>query len=128
MREIVPTLDDMTAALANFSLYVAVAGSVRLHFPASAQNIPLNELTITDVAIYVRDSFDFEEDQPLGCWDDQRNAVALEWSTAKTIHTGRELTCVDNKTFRDWRRQYNRGGDFLVFSDVKQVHLATRYP
>lgn len=32
---------------------------------------------------------------------------------------------VENKTFRDWRTKNGRGGDFLVFSDVKTI---TRTP
>ncbi len=32
-------------------------------------------------------------------------------------------TSVSNEEFRDWRTQNGRGGDFLVFSDVKRMVL-----
>jgi hypothetical protein len=33
------------------------------------------------------------------------------------------LTPVGNLAFREWRQRNSRGGDFLVFSDIKRVSL-----
>jgi hypothetical protein len=32
-------------------------------------------------------------------------------------------TAVSNKDFREWRARSGRGGDFFVFSDIKQIVL-----
>ncbi len=34
-------------------------------------------------------------------------------------------TSISNASFRDWRAKSGRGGDFLVFSDVKRLKLST---
>jgi hypothetical protein len=105
-------LDDMTAALGNFVFRVAVAGNVA---PVSGGRG--HRVTITDVGVYLRDSYDFNGDQHLGFWDDSDNSVS-GWNAL----SGTQVT---NEDFRNHRAATGRGGDFLVFSDVKQTHLAT---
>jgi hypothetical protein len=63
-------------------------------------------VTVAEVGIYVKDSFDFNDDQFLGFW-------------------GYRDTPTNNSDFREWRDQNNAGGDFLVFSDIKRTRLAT---
>ena len=102
-------LDGLTAALGNFAFRVAVAGEV--------EGLPSGEtrVDIWQVGVYVRDSFDFEGDQFLGYWDDTDNAVSM---INPLSGDG-----VSNEDFRDWRTTNNRGGDFIVYSNVRFVAL-----
>ncbi|MGH8621901.1 MAG: DUF6402 family protein [Burkholderiales bacterium] len=103
-------LDDLSAALGNFAFRVLVAGSV-----GPAAGAGGHEVTISEVGVYVRDSYDFNRDQFLGYWDDSDNSVS-----AVNPLSG---TAVRNRHFREWRSKTGRGGDFLVFSDVKRSSL-----
>lgn len=114
-------LNDVTAALGDFSFYVLVAGSVT---PILAGSQFLIE--VKDVGIYIKDSFDFNDNsrffsQFLGYWDDSDNSVKkVEWWSYEKSITNK----VTNRDFRNWRSTSGRGGDFLVFSDIKWTHLA----
>jgi len=103
-------LDDMSAALGNFAFRVLIAGSV-----APAPGGARFQVTITEVGIYIRDSYDFNGDQDLGYWDDTDNSVSMINPLSGTK--------VTNADFRAWRAPNGRGGDFLVFSDVKRTTL-----
>jgi hypothetical protein len=105
-------LDDLVAALGYFVFRLIVGGTVQ---PSSTTGG--HEVTITDVGVYIRDSYDFNGDQHLGFWDDSDNSV----STLNFLSGTR----VTNEDFRDWRTKSGRGGDFLVFSDVLWTNLTT---
>ena len=105
-------LDDLTAALGRFVLKVAIAGSV--------ENSPIPgqfKVSVDEVGVFIKDSYDFEGDQRLGYWDADDNSVS-----AINFLSGDR---VDNEDFRDWRAANGRGGDFQVFSDVKRVKLSS---
>ena len=109
-------IDGLFAALGRFVFRVVVQGSVDYRVIGST---PRHEVQITDVGIYVYDIFDFGGFQPLGFWN------------ASTNYAGRNPfngTLVTNKDFRDWRDNkqlsLGKGGDFLVFSDLKTIHLS----
>ena len=97
----------MTAALANFRFYMSVRGAVT----ASGASI---QIRVEEVGVYLRDSYDFLNDgfraaclctdQPLGEWSDGVGEVT-------------------NDSFNNWRRANNRGGDFLIYSDIKKIPL-----
>ena len=113
-------MDDLMAALNRFKLRMVVSGSVR---QAVIGNAPRHEIQIREVGIYIRDSYDFNDDpswfkpsQPLGCWDPVSNTAGL---------TSASGTCVNNADFRNWRAANGMGGDFLVFSDLE---IITRSP
>jgi hypothetical protein len=103
-------LDDMSAALGNFAFRVVVSGSI-----TAASRTSEYQVTIKEVGVYVRDSFDFNGDQFLGFWDDSDNSVSMVNPLSGTS--------VSNSDFRDWRSRNDRGGDFLVFSDIKRTTL-----
>jgi hypothetical protein len=105
-------LDDMSAALANFAFRVLVAGSV-----AAGPGGTGHRVTISEVGVYIRDSYDFVGFQPLGFWDDSTNRVE------KTPFWGG--VGVFNSDFEAWRTANGRGGDFLLFSDIKRTTLTT---
>ena len=91
-------LDGLTAALAEFNMRMAIKGEVSLNAEGA-------QVTVREVGIYIKDSYDFLKEQPLGKWDDNK------------------LKAVTNKDFRDWREQNGKGGDFLVYSDIKVTKL-----
>lgn len=92
-------VDALTAALGAFTFQVAITGTVTARVGAVAS------VSIQEVGVYVKDSFDFNGPQFLGFW-------------------GHRDTPVNNATFRDWRAKFAKGGDFQVFSDVKRIKLA----
>jgi hypothetical protein len=93
-------VDGLTAALGAFMFQVAVAGTVTTRVGASVT------VSIREVGVYVKDSFDFNGSQFLGFW-------------------GHRDTPVNNAAFRDWRTKFSKGGDFEVFSDIKRIKLTT---
>ena len=105
----VSELDDMSAALGKFTFRVLVSGWL------TAGGASGYQVAISEVGIYIRDSYDFQGEQDLGYWDDADNAVSM---VNPLSGTG-----VSNKDFRDWRSKNGRGGDFIVFSDIKRTRL-----
>lgn len=97
--------DGLTASLANFQFYMTVRGTL------SSTNTGI-QVKLEEVGVYLRDSYDFLNDgfkwgclcsdQPLGEWNEGVGAVT-------------------NDSFNNWRRLNGRGGDFLVYSDVKRT-------
>ncbi len=100
-------LNDLTAALGRFVLNVAIAGMVEA-VPNSLQF----KVSVSEVGVYIKDSYDFEGDQFLGYWDENDNSV----STINRF-SGDGVT---NEDFRNWRNANGKGGDFRVYSDVKR--------
>ena len=103
-------LNDLIAAIGAFTFRVVVAGSVT---PKSGGQ----EVTITKVGVYIRDSYDFDGFQFLGFWDDSDNTVS-----AVNPFTG---DSVYNSSFRDYRDTNKVGGDYMIFSNVKTTTLTT---
>ena len=103
-------LDDMAAALGNFTFHVQIGGSVER---------ALNDkflVRIGAIGIYIRDNYDFTGRQHLGFWNSKTNRVSI-----MNPLTGDR---VSNADFRDWRARNNKGGDFRVYSDVTIISLS----
>lgn len=118
-----PPLDDMFAALGDFYLRVAVAGTVepvwwtrRARRKTAERKLIAHRVTLTEVGVYARGSYDFDGARPLGSWNESTNAVS--WGDPAA---GEPVTTTQ---FRDWRDQHRMGGDFLVYSDVKRTVLS----
>ena len=97
-------LDDLYAALGKFTFKVVVKGC------ATA-----GAIGITDIGIYVKDSFDFQGDQDLGYWNKATN------------YAGRNPfkgTLVSNSDYRAYAQKTGFGVDFLVFSDLVVITLS----
>lgn len=108
-------LDDMFAALANFSFRMAVQGVVnyeRTDVDWLKNRRHVFRINIRKVGIYIRDSYDFIGDQwsGLGHWNPRTNKASK--------FSGPGLHNVENSTFRTWSKS-GCGGDFLVFSNVE---------
>jgi hypothetical protein len=99
-------LDDMYGALGKFTYRVAVQGTA-VPVDKKAQH----SVRIESIGIYIRDTYDFNGDQPLGFWNFKTGAVS------RTPGFGYDY--IENKTFREGRAKNSRGGDFLIFSEVK---------
>lgn len=106
----VTTLDDMDAALGNFSIYV-----VPLGFDVEPA-VGKQRVTLYTVGFHAMDSYDFNGRQVLGWWDEASNTAS-----GFPMLSGTEA---DNGDFRDWRTANKKGGDFLVYSDVKEVSIS----
>jgi len=105
-------LDDMAAALNRFIFKVALAGEVTA---SPGRTV----VSVHEVGVFVRDSYDFEGRQFLGFWNETTNDVSMSNPLAGDW--------VDNGAFRDWRTANGRGGDFEVFSDVKRVSISDTF-
>lgn len=97
-------IDDMDAALGRFVFKVLVKGSV------SSNDGKKFSATITEVGVYIKDSYDFEGDQSLGYWDAKGKQASMYYLPSGTR--------VGNKDFQKWRTDHTMGGDFQVFSDL----------
>jgi hypothetical protein len=101
--------DDLFAALGRLTLRMAIKGFVT-PMPKGSHAIHIEE-----VGVYVRDSYDFNGLQHLGYWDIDKN------------YGGRNFfkgTKVKNADFREWRNRQGKGGDYIVYSDLKVTQLA----
>ena len=103
-------LDDMSAALGNFAFHVLPAG-----FVTSGESGHRFKVVIKEIGIYVRDSYDFKGDQPLGYWDADHKTMSMINPFSGTR--------VSNADFVAWRREHFKGGDFLIFSDIQRMTL-----
>lgn len=108
--------DKHGASLGAFELLLVVAGDVR-PLPDGT-----HEVTIRRKGVFVEDQYDFEGSQFFGFWNIETHTASL----LPNILSGC-LSWVDNGSFRAWRDQTNCGGDYLVYSDLKQVTLERPY-
>jgi hypothetical protein len=104
-------LDDLAASLGRFTFRIVVAGRVEPD-PGTGGFRTL----ITDVGVHVRDSYDFNGSQDLGCWNVCTNNVGRVFCGGVTVN---------NTDFQAWRRANGRGRDIKVLSDVLSTHLPT---
>lgn len=91
--------DGLAGALGSFTLQVVASGIISVVSKMELQ------LAITEIGVYVKDSFDFNGDQFLGVW-------------------GYRDDFIYNEDFRKWRAENGKGGDFRVFSDIKRTKLS----
>jgi Family of unknown function (DUF6402) len=105
-------LDDMYCALGAFGIHVAGAGVVT-PLDVKAGN-GTHQVKIDKLGFYIKDTYDFNQDQPLGYWSEE--------GVAQFVRAG--SVAVENKSFRDWRARFNHGGDFMIFSDVRWEGVA----
>jgi RHS repeat-associated protein len=106
-------VDDMSAAIGQFLMRVLIKGRV------CQQDL----IYVDEVGVYVKDDYNFTDDpntsqayisQILGVWNKE------------TLYIGPNPLLgdlVNNETFKQWRIKTHRGGDQLVFSDVKVTKL-----
>lgn len=119
-------VDDFYAGIANALIKVAVTGIVTRTGPSRLR------LEIDEVGTYLRDTYDFIGEQGLGSWGPSgisRAALLAPEVPVTRAERGQapqgQLFCsVGNASFRRYRELHSRGGDFLIFSDLRRVRLA----
>jgi hypothetical protein len=113
------TLDGLSAALARFTMCVTADGVVEY------RKGKIHSIAVTFLGVYVRDSFDFVGgSQPLGAW--RINPSDVTFAPLNLIpKLGDGWVWLDNQAFQDWRAQRGRGMDFIVYSDVRRVPMAS---
>ncbi|AVS64439.1 hypothetical protein C8245_00905 [Paracidovorax avenae] len=125
-------MDDFYGAMGEAQINVAATGLVTPH--TAGQSF----IEVDEIGFYLRDAYDFNDSgtfisQPLGCWG--FNGVECGIHTQLNIPTEETLVdeepsavqkykyIVQNKDFRNWRSKNNKGGDFMVLTDVYRVRL-----
>jgi hypothetical protein len=165
-------MNDLAAAIGNFSLYAAVASAeIRVarynrYDPKPWRQCVHTKITITHVYVYLMDRYSFNDrgnsaSQYLGHWNSNGVIIALNAALAEVIaskafpdgqfelgndaryylpsipdHLDKPVDIksklrksevyypVRNRDFRQWRDLKKRGGDFVIYSDLKRVKLA----
>ncbi|GKS93217.1 DUF6402 family protein [Acidovorax sp. SUPP2825] len=125
-------MDDFYGAMGEAQIKIAVSGIVTPSADGKAS------IEIDELGFYLRDAYDFQDgnnfiSQPLGCWG--FNGVECDTSFRGGINIEEEIAdippasaagrkyLVQNSDFQKWRSKNQRGGDFMVLSDVHRVHL-----
>ncbi len=117
-------VDDLYGSLGNFALYAAIKRfSV---FPIGNNRY---QVVIPEVAVYMRDTYDFIGSQYLGHWNFDgmglnlvggvANKISFEWTLPAWILKNGVADAFGNSDFNSYRESENKGGDLLLFSDIK---------
>ncbi len=134
-------LDDLFGALAGFGVYVAAAGTVtpitKEVGAGKERKVLLTgyEVTIPQVLVYARDTYDFIGDQYLGHWSKTGPKVEADYFTADKFERlkpsdyqlyyedGEIKFPVGNWNFNDYRARHKKGGDLLIFTNGRKLRL-----
>ncbi|EEE2004595.1 hypothetical protein CI266_005044 [Salmonella enterica subsp. enterica serovar Kotte] len=119
------TVNDWYGAMGNANLKVCVRGKTEARGECVF-------FLVEKLGIYLKDTYDFLDQgstsEPLGIWSRERilnkeeTAVYMSsylsglWGGLARSYSG--FVPVFNSDFRKWQIKYNKGGDFIVFSDV----------
>lgn len=115
--ELSDPLDDFFGAVANFVFCISPVGFLKYE---SENNY---KIKLTKIAIHLADDFSFNADlQLLGYWDIPNNDVRKH-----PFGTGVLIT---DRSYRKWREDHKKGGDFYTFSDyrIENVDLEIDVP
>lgn len=126
--------DDLTGALGAFNFYAAVQLA---WFDRSVRGSVV--AVVTHISVYVRDPYEFSDDQYLGHWNVKHVAIVpahlatngevrsskIEWrrQPIKDDKEGDFFYPVTNADYRGWRQAHRQGGDFMIYSDRLSVRL-----
>lgn len=103
-------LDDLYGSLGKFSIYATIS-----KYKVQAIKENKYRLTITEVMIYMKDTYEFLGRQYLGHWN--CNKVMIDPLSIKLADFATEI---GNDDFNKYRKENKKGGDMLLFSDVKK--------
>ena len=118
------TLDDLYGALGVATMKIAVVGEAFIDILTGREFF-----RVEAVGTYIRDFYDFNGSQFLGFWSEdrvlsKRDLVTHGMLEMKILEAkGERVGLVTNGSFDAFRSRYDRGGDFLVFSDVHWTPL-----
>jgi hypothetical protein len=112
-------LDDLYGAFGAFTVKMAA-----LDMTTHSSHLGYPAIQIRSVGLYLHDSYDFvndgAKDQRLGHWGE--HGVLKRMSNDEYIDDddGRYFR-VSNKSFNRYRAKWGRGGDFMVYSTVREI-------
>lgn len=110
-------LDDLFGTLASCQFRVIALGIIT----KKSNNY---RVKITKIGVYIKDSFDFiTADEYLGDWSPKKNGVSVNpyGPTEDTYYK------IENKSYRDWRKDYKKGMDFNLYTDVKYLNVSHEF-
>lgn len=123
-------LDDMYGALGRAIVKVGVVGSALID-KNPVTGISRLFFRVAHLGFYIRDQYDFNGLQYLGTWTQRRVLTKAETAFSMTPQ-GRMIlrlkdgpfALVTNADFREYRSEAERGGDFILYSDIfwKKTH------
>ena len=112
----IPYLDDFLAAVGNCAFRYLALGQI-------TRTGETYKVSVTELGVYILDSFDFNGDQDLGYWNAKTNDVS------RTSIGGTPAdTPVGNASFRAWRERNARGTDYTNFSDILSRPVSLAFP
>ena len=138
-------LDDLFGALGGFALYLAAYGTVTPNvkvFPSGGPNSRMVKrylIEMTHAVIYAKDTYDFNDQQYLGHWNREGVEVKMMVAVQDTLGTvdpdiytpfgdAPDIKFpVGNESFRRYRGKHGKGGDLLIFSDMKVERFASPF-
>jgi hypothetical protein len=122
--------DDLYGSLGNFMICAAIT-------KCSVHNLGVDhlqpEVTVHEIGMYMKDTYDFIGDQYLGHWCDEGLKISTsggiqnlrkkeEYDEADEFDSnGDPIEAFGNSDFNRFRAENQRGGDLLLFSDVKFI-------
>ncbi|WP_211226313.1 DUF6402 family protein, partial [Desulfomicrobium escambiense] len=125
------TIDDFYGAIGKGMVQLAVVGHVH-------RDKYMELFVIEHVGVYLKDIYEFETIvQPLGCWTKSKALGKAEMTSrlsantslvgAHVLQINEPVFHVFNHDFRQYREKHGKGGDFVIYSDVKWLP-ATNFP
>ena len=133
-------MDDLYGSLGNFSICAAITRcSLK---PLKGSHVKY-KIIVHEIGLYMRDTYDFIGDQYLGHWCDEGLKLELiggmrniaegiddkfkfdlinEYNdSGPTDSKGNPIEAFGNSDFNQYRTQYQKGGDLLLFSNIKKI-------
>ena len=117
-------MDDLYGSLGKFAVYAAVT-KAKIYKQSDKKYF----VNVSEVGLYVRDTFDFNGAQYLGHWSKDgmglvlaggiANARGVEWKLPGLSPELGIFQPLNNSDFRAFRNNFGVGGDLLLFSDVR---------
>ena len=128
-------VDDLYGSLGNFGLYTAITKCTVKRSLISHRRIA----HIQEIGIYMKDTYDFREDQYLGHWGFDSFCISpvsgvlsradLEIHTKSiNIADGEFVDGFGNADYQEYRKRTSKGGDLLLFSNIKTIPVEIVIP
>ncbi len=123
-------VDDLYGSLGNFAIYAAISKGYIENYKENKYFI------VTEIAIYMRDTFDFIGEQYLGHWNKDGMGISLaggiinkmnwEWKLPGWNPSLGVMQAFGNKDYREYRDKNGMGGDLLLFSNIQRIMVNER--
>ncbi|MEZ6853085.1 DUF6402 family protein [Halodesulfovibrio aestuarii] len=121
-------VDDLYGSLGNFALYAAITKCTVKRNTLTNKHL----IHIHEIGVYMRDTYDFRGNQYLGHWGFDSFCISPvsgilnqfnveRHSNSINIADGEFVEGFGNADYQEYRRRTLKGGDLLLFSDVKTL-------